>query len=161
MMFESYQSVPVSLWPMSGCVTGWAGQPMQRFLLLISRQWTQNMTSPLASGRSEARPWQCQVCFAVAIQPESWSFTVQFACGEIWMALSSRGISVFVLGPKIGCFYGVELSVFVEHCILPKEQSCTPWSSVLVSVVYTKSGHGDEPQPSLEIKCLLWNAMGI
>lgn len=42
------------------------------------------------------------------------------------MALSSRGISVFVLGPKVGCFYGLELSVFVEHYILPKEQSRTP-----------------------------------
>lgn len=51
------------------------------------------------------------------------------ACGEIWMALSSKGISIFVLGPKKkkkGCFYGVELSVALKHYILPKEQSCLP-----------------------------------
>lgn len=27
--------------------------------------------------------------------------------------------------------------------------------SVLVSVVYTKSGHGEKSQPSLEVKCLI------
>lgn len=32
---------------------------------------------------------------------------------------------------------------------------------VLVSVVYPRSGHGDESQPSLEVKCLIWNIMGI
>ena len=53
------------------------------------------------------RPWQCQVCCAVAIQPGSWSFTVWFACGKIWMALSSRGIwakkRLFLWGWTVCC----------------------------------------------------------